>query len=131
MLDNTSSKRWRILVVDDNRDAAQGLATLLTSHNQVVQQAYDGATAVETAQYFQPEIVFLDLMMPNMDGFAVAQKLRELEQMTTTRAVIVALTACEDPPFREATAEADFDLHLNKPASAREVMQVVTTTHPA
>ena len=118
-------KPRRILVVDDNVDAANTLVTLLEDHDQVVQRAYDGPTALEKAERFQPEIVFLDLLMPGMDGFAVAQRLRELERMHTTRMVIVALTGRDDPAFREATTETGFDRHLSKPAAAEELLEIV------
>ena len=121
----------RILVVDDNEDAASMLAALLRAHHHLVRRAYDGPSAVEAAQDFQPEFVFLDLMMPEMDGFAVAQQLREQEQMHTTRMVIVALTAHSSPAFREATAEAGFDSHLCKPAKAETVLGLLQTSSRA
>jgi CheY-like chemotaxis protein len=118
-------RQRRILVVDDNQEAANALALLLKQFDQVVQQAYDGLAAVQAALDFRPEIVLLDLVMPGMDGFAVAQRLRELEPMHTSRMVIVALTGRDEEAFREATAEAGFDAHLTKPAKIDELLKIL------
>lgn len=125
MSNEPAPRQRRILVVDDNRDAADALATLLRSHHQLVRQAYDGPTAVLVAEEFRPEIVFLDLVMPGTDGFAVAQSLRRLERMHTARTVLVALSARAEPAFVEASAEAGFDTHLRKPASAEVLLGVL------
>lgn len=115
----------KIMVVDDNRDAANALAALLKLYGQDVQQVYDGASAIKTAGEFHPEIVFLDLVMPNMDGFDVLSQLRDQEQMHNSRMIVVALTAFGQPAFREATRESGFDRHLLKPASAEEVLAIL------
>ena len=124
-MENTSKQR-RVLVVDDNRDAADSLAMLLTRHDQDVRKAYDGPSALQAAQEFQPEIVFLDLVMPGMDGFDVALKLREQEQLHTRRMIIVALTGHGDPAYREASDEIGFDTYLTKPASPADLLGILT-----
>lgn len=115
----------RILVVDDNKDAADTVALLLRQLGHDVTQAYDGASAVVAAAEFRPTLVFLDLMMPVVDGFEVARRLRELE--VTRHVKIYALTAFMQPPWREATAEASFDGHLRKPVGAEELEQLLAT----
>lgn len=116
----------RVLVVDDNRDAANSVALLLKLCRQQVVQAYDGATAVTLAREFHPDLVLLDLVMPQMDGFAVARELRDLPELENTK--IVALTAFGQPAFREATTVAGFDGHVLKPASAQEMLKILATT---
>jgi len=66
----------RILVVDDHQDCADSLAMLLELSGHVVEQAYDGAAAIVLAHDFNPDIVFLDIAMPEMDGYEVARRLR-------------------------------------------------------
>jgi len=115
----------RILIVDDDHDSAAMLALLLDSYGHTVAQAYNGSAALKRASEFLPEIVFLDLLMPGMDGFAVLQDLREQERLTTSRAIIIALSACGDSAYREATSEEGFDGHLQKPFDADELMLIL------
>ncbi|HUP91918.1 MAG TPA: response regulator [Solimonas sp.] len=122
MGDNTLPAR-RVLVVDDNRDAANSVAALLRLCGQTVQQAYDGYAALRIASHFKPEVVFIDLVMPGMDGFALARQLRELE--ATRNARLVALTAFGQPAFRDAATESGMDAHLCKPASASELTSTI------
>ncbi len=120
----TDAAPQRILIVDDERDAAESVAVLLTDMGHSIRQAYSGAEALEAAVEFKPQLVLLDLSMPGMDGFEVAQRLRERDE--TRDAKIVALTAHREKPFKEALAEADFDGHLLKPVSVRELWQAIT-----
>lgn len=119
----------RVLVVDDNHDGAAMLAALLRNHGHAVEEAHDGASALQIAEAFLPEIVFLDLAMPGMDGFAVAEALREQERMTTARTLVIALSAFGHAAFREATAEGGFDGHLQKPYAADELLALVATLY--
>src|SRR5205823_1000103 len=80
----------RVLVVDDNVDAADSLALLLRLAGQEVRVAYDGPTAVLIARAFRPQVALLDIGMPGMDGYELARRLRE--QPDTARPVLVALT---------------------------------------
>src|SRR5262249_4533803 len=80
----------RILVVDDNEDAANSLATLLRLKDQNVQVAHDGPTALAAAESFGPDVIFLDIGMPAMDGYEVARRLRG--QPEGSKALLVALT---------------------------------------
>lgn len=110
----------RVMVVDDNTDAANSVASLLRLHGQEVKQAYDGPSAVRMAGEFKPDIIFLDLVMPGLDGFAVARQLRAMESMKSAK--IIALTAFGQPAFKQATTDAGFDGHLLKPATAAELV---------
>jgi CheY-like chemotaxis protein len=113
----------RVLVVDDNVDAADSLVMLLRLAGQEVRVAYDGATAVLIAQAFRPQVVFLDLGMPGMDGYDVARQLREDPELK--RAVLVAMTGWGQEEDRRRSLQAGFDYHLVKPAELKELEQVL------
>lgn len=103
----------RILVVDDNRDAADSLAMLLGLTGSAVQVAYDGASAIELARVASPSIVFLDLDMPGFNGYEVAQRLRADPRYDGL--VLIALTGLGLAGSRRASLDAGFDHHLVKP----------------
>lgn len=98
-------------------------ALLLRLSGQTVQRAYDGPSALLLAREFKPDVVFVDLVMPGMDGLTLARRLREIEGMETAR--IVALTAFTQTAFREATEAAGFDGHIAKPASAGDIIRAL------
>ena len=110
----------RVLVVDDNRDLADAEAWLLRLCGQTVQQAYDGPAALRIASVFKPDIVFIDLVMPHMNGLELARKLRELPGAKPT---IVALTGYDDTEYREGAAGAGFDGYITKPASTIDFLE--------
>ncbi len=115
----TSTQERRVLIVDDNVDAANMAVTLLQLLGQAVKPAYDGPSALQIVATFAPDIVFLDLDMPGMDGFAVARRLRELQG--PSRMKIVALTGLSpSPEFLDEMDAAGFDSHMPKPASASD-----------
>ena len=111
----------RVLIVDDNRVAAETLATLIRLLGHEVTTAYDGVTGVQTALSFRPELILLDLVMPEVDGFAVARALRSL--MLPAR--IVALTAFTQPAFMEAADDVGFDSIVAKPATAEQLTKLL------
>ena len=114
----------RVLVVDDNAEMAKVAVMLLKSLGQVVRQADDGASALEIAAEFKPEVVFVDLVMPGMDGLEVGRKLRALSPKNPPK--IVALTAFRQPAFRDAASWAGFDAYVTKPATAGDLAKVLT-----
>jgi CheY-like chemotaxis protein len=103
----------RVLVVDDNVDAADSLALLLKLTGQEVRVAHDGPTALLVAEAFRPQVVLLDIGMPGMDGYEVARRLRG--QPEGRSALVVALTGWGQDHDRRRSAEAGFDHHLVKP----------------
>src|SRR5437762_11749905 len=106
------SKARRVLLIDDNLDAAESLAQLLMLSGHDTRTAGDGASGIRLARDFRPEIVFCDLGLPGMNGLDVARELRSLplgQQM-----VLVALTGYGQTADRERTAQAGFDAHLVK-----------------
>jgi signal transduction histidine kinase/integral membrane sensor domain MASE1/ActR/RegA family two-component response regulator len=104
----------RILVVDDNRDAADSLAMLLRLRGHEVQTAYDGAAALEIARAYRPEVMLLDLGMPRMSGYEVARQARKSDALRDT--VLVAVTGWGQAEDRQRSEEAGFDDHITKPA---------------
>jgi CheY-like chemotaxis protein len=112
----------RVLVVDDNRDAARTLGQLLEAIGHEVHLAYDGADALKRAGSVQPQVVLLDLGMPQLDGFEVARRLRTQDWARET--FIVALTGWGQEEDRKRSRAAGFDKHLVKPiglAALREL----------
>jgi CheY-like chemotaxis protein len=117
--------RRRILVVDDNVDAAESLAMLLGHMGQDVRVAHDGLAALKTVQVFRPQLVFLDLGMPGMDGFEVARRVRK--QFGREKPVLIALTGWGQDEDRRRTRESGFDDHLVKPVEPQTLQQVLLT----
>jgi len=113
----------RVLVVDDNQDAAASLAALLESLGHAVRTAHDGAAALAACAGFAPEVAILDIGLPDMDGYALAAALREREDRAGMR--LVALTGYGQKADVERAGEAGFDLHLTKPASVEELRRAV------
>jgi PAS domain S-box-containing protein len=109
----------RVLVVDDNRDAAESLAMVLRTLGDEVRTAYDGLGAIEAAQKFQPEAVLLDLGMPRMSGFETARRMRDLPGGEKT--LLVAITGWGQERDRQRTLEAGFDAHFVKPVDAAAI----------
>ncbi len=114
----------RILVVDDNVDAAESLSILLQMSGHEVRTAHDGEAALAMVGAFRPEVVFCDIGMPGMDGYEVARRLRALEQgprAEAGRAVLVALTGWGSADDKRLAREAGFDHHLTKPIEVTDV----------
>jgi signal transduction histidine kinase len=117
-------RRRRILVADDNVDAAQALAILLTNAGSEVEVAHDGAEAVEVAKRFRPEVALLDIGMPKLDGYGAARGIRE--QPWGHEVVLIALTGWGQKEVRDRTQEAGFDAHLVKPADFAAIARLLT-----
>jgi two-component system CheB/CheR fusion protein len=121
--------RRRVLIVDDNVQAADNLGRLLSDVlGQDVQVVYDGASALDLAHSFRPDVVLLDLEMASMDGYEVAMKLRQPQE---SRAVfIVAVTGWGQEDDRRRSRETGFDLHLVKPVTAKQLKAVLADLEP-
>jgi CheY-like chemotaxis protein/anti-sigma regulatory factor (Ser/Thr protein kinase) len=120
--------RRRILVVDDNVDAAGSLATVLEFEGHEVTIAHDGQEAVMKAAGFDPDIVFLDIGMPTMNGIDAARRLRNLP--TGGRMLLIALTGWGQASDRERTREAGFDIHLVKPVDLDAINELLASNAP-
>ncbi len=108
-----NQKSRRILVVDDNRDAAMSLAMLLNLAGNETQTRFDGRAAVEAAATFQPDVVLLDIGLPKLNGYEAARMIRELPHGKSI--VLVALTGWGQEEDRRKSREAGFDGHMVKP----------------
>jgi signal transduction histidine kinase/CheY-like chemotaxis protein len=104
----------RVLVVDDSSDAADSLAMLLELGGHEVATAYSAAAALETAERLQPDIAFIDIGLPRMNGYELARRLRASDRCRAIR--LVALTGYGQPGDREEARRAGFDDHIVKPA---------------
>ncbi|MDB5947758.1 MAG: hypothetical protein JWQ33_2784, partial [Ramlibacter sp.] len=116
-------RSFRVLVVDDNVDAADTLASFLELEGHTTQVAADGTQALEAAAAFRPEVVFLDIGLPRMNGYEVAAALRRIPGLA--HLIIVALTGWGTEADRLRSREAGFDLHLTKPADMAVIEQLL------
>jgi PAS domain S-box-containing protein len=121
-------QRHRVMVVDDNSDAADTLAIWLRSMGQDVRVAYDGPSALSEAAKFEPQFVLLDLGMPGMDGYEVARRLRSMS--LTPSPVLVALTGYGQASDRKRTAEAGFVHHAVKPVDPQVLLAHLAGARP-
>jgi signal transduction histidine kinase len=117
-----SAAARRILVVDDNEDAAEMLAAMLDLYGHQTRIAHSGAEAVKAAGDFHPDVVFLDIGMPGMDGHAVARSLRA---DPTFHGTLVALTGWGSPDDKRRTQKAGFDYHLTKPVEVSRISDLL------
>ena len=113
----------RVLVVDDNVDAAESLALLLQVLGHVARTVHDGPAALAAAREYRPEVVFLDIGMPGMTGHEVAVRLRAMPE--ARGAVLVAVTGWGQEEDRRRTREAGFDRHLVKPVDPEALREVL------
>jgi CheY-like chemotaxis protein len=121
--------RRRILVADDNADAAGSLALRLELAGHEVRTAQDGLEALAVARAFQPDVILLDLGMPAMDGYETARHLRRLEWGKQAR--LIALTGWGQQQDRVRTADAGFDIHLVKPVSEKDLFRAIAASDTA
>jgi len=115
----------RILIVDDNRDAADSLAMLLRTTGNDIRTAYDGLEAVQVANEFQPEVVLLDIGLPKIDGHEVAQRLRR--EPWAQHTCLIAVTGWSDETDRARSRAAGFDHHLVKPLDTGHLAQLLSS----
>lgn len=112
----------RILIVDDSDDAAWALASMLQSCGHDVHVAHTGQRALDLAEQLHPAVVFLDLAMPQMDGFETALRIRR--RRWGRQIVLCALTAFDSPEFRTRSADVGIDRYLAKPAEWTDLLAV-------
>ena len=112
-----------ILVVDDNRDAAESLTVLLEFFGHSTRSANDGEAALEVAKQLRPHVIFVDIDLPGMHGFEVCRRLRTLPEVRD--ALCIALTGFGSEEDRERSKKAGFDHHLVKPVEAARVKELL------
>jgi two-component system CheB/CheR fusion protein len=124
----TPVKPRRILVVDDNADAAESLALVLRLWQHEAATAHDGPAALKLAETFRPEVVFLDIGLPRMNGYQVARELRKLRGLE--KVLLVAMTGYGQDEDRRRAREAGFDHHLVKPVDMGAVEGILADGSP-
>lgn len=120
---NSNGHRWRILVVDDSRDAAEALTEMLSMIGNDVAMAHDGVEAVERAEQLRPDVVLMDVAMPRLNGLDATRRIREQPWGRDMR--IVALTGWGQDSDRASTVAAGCDGHLVKPVGFDEVVRLL------
>ncbi|QRK11915.1 CHASE domain-containing protein [Archangium violaceum] len=120
---DVSEESRRVLVVDDNVDAAEMLGEVLEMHGHRVTVVHDGMAALECLDALQPEVIFLDIGLPGMDGYEVARRIRERAAGAGPR--LVAITGYGQASDRKRSREAGFDAHLVKPVELDAVRALV------
>jgi CheY-like chemotaxis protein len=113
----------RILVVDDNEASAKVFALALSLHGYDVREAYSGKMALETARTFRPNIAFLDLGIPMMDGFEIATQLKLLPEMSGV--FLVAITGFQGDEHRARSRAVGFRHHLVKPVEPESILNLL------
>jgi DNA-binding response OmpR family regulator len=112
----------RVLVVDDNEDAADSLATLLGVMGYEVRTAYDGPEAIVAADEFRPVVVLLDIGLPRLSGYDIARHVRERRG---EEVLLVAITGWGQEDDRRRAREAGFDHHFTKPADFDRLLELI------
>ncbi|MBP3957159.1 response regulator [Gemmata sp. G18] len=115
--------KHRVLIVDDNRDAALSMSELLVVAGFEVETCFDGPSALKAAATFAPEACLLDINMPGMDGYALARQIRGL--FPDRPPLLATMTAYGDYAHLERAVDAGFDLQFTKPAAPTEVIEQI------
>jgi CheY-like chemotaxis protein len=113
-----------VLIADDNEDAADSLAMLLSLEGCEVRTAYDGRAAVSIAQLFRPQVALLDIGMPEMDGYDTAQALRQ--QRGGAEICLIAITGRGQEADKRRTDAAGFVAHLTKPVDSNSLRKLLS-----
>lgn len=126
---NSGKPRFRILVVDDNHDSALSLAMMLSIMGHETRTAHDGESAVTTAESFLPDVVLLDIGLPKLNGYEVAQRIRE--QAWGASMFLIAVTGWGQDEDRQRSSEVGLNVHMVKPVepAALERLLAALDTH--
>jgi CheY-like chemotaxis protein len=119
-----TTPRCRVLIADDNYDAAVSLAMLLTVSGSDVRLAHDGHDALSVARIFRPHVAILDIGMPKLNGYEVAKGIRA--EPWATRVLLLAVTGWGQPADQQRAYQAGFDYHLTKPAEPAEIERLIS-----
>jgi CheY-like chemotaxis protein len=124
MFSEENNEVRRVLIIDDNDDAAQLLAMFIGALGHIAKVANDGFAGLALATAFMPQVVFLDLGMPGMSGYEVAPRLRKIAGLE--HVYIAALTGWNDAQTRRQVVDCGFDRHLTKPATVDAIHAIVS-----
>ena len=119
-----SAMSLRLLIVDDNSDSADTLALILQHRGFDVRVAYQGQKAIEVARSFRPNVFIVDLAMPILDGFRLAERLRAMPELE--HALFVALSGYSDQNHLDEASKAQFDEYLFKPPKMDLLLAILT-----
>lgn len=122
------SHRFRILVVDDNHDSALSLAMVLTMMGHETRTAHDGEAAIATAESFRPEVVLLDIGLPRLNGYEVAQRIRG--SAWGSQMFLIAVTGWGQDEDRQRSAEVGLNFHMVKPIGPEALEGVLAGLAP-
>ena len=118
----------RVLVADDNRDAATGLAMILREEGYEVFEVYRGDAVLDFVASYHPDVLILDIGMPGLTGFEIAHRLRQ--SLGANCPLLIAVTAWNQPAARELGKAAGFSHYLTKPYSTDELIAILSSTSP-
>ncbi len=121
--DSAVATGLKVLIVDDNVDAATMFAMLIQFEGHDVRTAFNGADAIESVRGFTPDAVFLDISLPDMNGYRVAELLRRIPELD--KAMLVAMTGYSTDEDQDRSREAGFDHHVVKPADHEHVKHLL------
>ncbi len=113
----------RVLVIDDARDVADITVEMLRTMGHQAEAAYDGRSGIDQALMFRPDVILVDIVMPEMDGFRLVRELRDMFPSNTPK--LIAFTAHKQPSLLQAADTAGFDTHITKPVSMEEMARVL------
>jgi CheY-like chemotaxis protein len=122
-----ASQRFRILVVDDNHDSALSLAMMLSIMGHDTRTAHDGESAVATAESFLPEVILLDIGLPKLNGYEVAQRIREQEWGKSM--FLIAVTGWGQEEDRQRSSEVGLNVHMVKPVEPAALERLLAELH--
>jgi CheY-like chemotaxis protein len=125
MTSTPNDERLRIVIIEDNQDAADSLRMLLELLGHEVRVAYSGPDGVRIAREWVPAVVLSDIGLPGLDGFGVAQELRR--DKATANAHLIAITAYGDEDYRRRARESGFDHFLTKPMSSDTLQRLLAS----
>ena len=117
------ARRFKILVVDDNHDSALSLAMMLSIMGHDTRTAHDGESAVEVAESFQPEVILLDIGLPKLNGYEVAQRIRQ--QAWGASMYLIAVTGWGQDEDRQRSSEVGLNMHMVKPVEPSALEKVL------
>jgi len=116
-------ERRRVLVIEDNTDAADSLRAALQLDEHEVEVAYNGRAGLTTARNFRPDVIFCDIGLPQMDGYSVARAVRT--DPTLRHVTLVALSGYAQPEDAAKAIEAGFDTHVAKPPTLEKLYDIL------
>ena len=120
-----ATRRFKILVVDDNHDSALSLAMMLSIMGHDTRTAHDGESAVASAEAFLPDVVLLDIGLPKLNGYEVAQRIRKTSWGATM--YLIAVTGWGQDEDRQRSSEVGLNLHMVKPVEPSALEKLLET----